>query len=88
MLTDHPAIFKGLDNVQAFHHRKKSVLGYNDKLCVMNEALRRFSTAVFIDADTRILGPVKLSSEVFIPGLKSFIIRRWSDVMDTYDRST
>ena len=73
--------------MEAVHHRKRSVLGYNDKLCVIREALTRFSTVVFIDADTRILAPVTLRSEIFIPGLRAFIIRRWSFMLDTYDRS-
>ena len=73
VLTDHPAVFKSLDNVEAVHHRKRSVLGYNDKLCVIREALTRFSTVVFIDADTRILAPVTLRSEIFIPGLRNLL---------------
>jgi hypothetical protein len=86
--TDNSASFADLPNVRAVHHRRKSVLGYNDKLFVISKALNEYRTAVFVDADTRILSSVDLDPETFQPGLKCYLIRTWRWVYDTHDRSS
>lgn len=87
VVTDDPRSFKGVNNVRAISHRKKSVLGYNDKLCVIKKALDQYSTAIFIDADARILGPIDLNPDILKPGLWAFLIREWAYMQDTYDTS-
>lgn len=87
LLTDKVRDFDGVANVQAFRHRQRSVQGFNDKLCVMKRALDRFETAVFIDADARILAPVVPVPEMFRPGLKTWLIRKWGWMYENYDQS-
>jgi hypothetical protein len=87
VLTDDPLVFRDVPSVQAVYHRKRSVLGYNDKLAVIKKALDQYSTAVFVDADVRILAPVHLSPEVFKPGLRTFLIRTWAWMRETSDTS-
>ena len=87
VLTDNGARFAHAANVRAVQHRKRSVLGYNDKLCVVKRGLDEFDTVIFIDADTRILGPVEIGPEVFKPGLRAFLVRAWSHMQETYDKS-
>jgi hypothetical protein len=77
VLTDNPSIFKNSKNVIAIKHRQRSVLGYNDKLCVVNKALERFDTCIFLDADLRIFETVHLPEEIFQPGLRAYKIRTW-----------
>ena len=87
VLTDNPLRFCDLPNVQPIYHRQRSVLGYNDKLSVIKRAIDQYRTAVFIDADARILGPIDLSLEIFRPGLSAFLLRPWAYMQDTYDTS-
>jgi hypothetical protein len=87
VVTDNASSFRGLSNVQAVQHRQRSFLGLNDKLVVMRKALSRYQTAVFVDADMRILGPVDLDPEICEPGLKCYLIRTWQWTYDTHDRS-
>ncbi len=54
VLSDDPSRFEGLANVKVVYHRKRSVLGYNDKLCVIHKVLKKYRTVVFIDADARL----------------------------------
>jgi len=77
ILTDHPSIFKNVNNVDIVFHRKRSVVGYNDKLCVVKKALDRFDTCIFVDADIRILRPVQLDQAVFEPGITAFRVYTW-----------
>lgn len=77
VLTDTPACFENVKNTIVIKHSQKSVLGYNDKLCVVKKALELFSTCIFLDADVRVLEPVTLSQEIFQLGLKAYRIRSW-----------
>ncbi len=57
--TDEPKDFTSHANVLAFKHRQQGILlCYHDKRLVMAEALVKFTAAIFIDADTRILSPL------------------------------
>lgn len=87
VLTDNASTLGSLPNVRIALHRKRSVLGYNDKLCVIHKALKQFDTVIFIDSDTRILAPINLSEDIFKPGLKAFLIRNWAYMLETYDTS-
>lgn len=88
VLSDSLSEFRQLPNVTALYHRQRSVLGYNDKVTVVRKALDRYRTALFIDTDSRILGPVELDPAILIrPGVKALRIRSWSYIYDTYDRS-
>jgi hypothetical protein len=54
--TDAPQYFDNVPNVIAFKHNQKSILHcYNDKRFVLAESLKLFPTAIFIDADTRLI---------------------------------
>lgn len=77
ILTDKPSHYRDLTNTIVLRHHKRSVLGYNDKLCVVEQALSRFDTCIFIDADVRILGPIALDKEVFEPGIRAYRVRSW-----------
>ncbi|KZL49307.1 hypothetical protein A2T98_13510 [Nodularia spumigena CENA596] len=56
VLTDEPRCFQDNANVLAFQHRQHGILHcYHDKSILMETALSKFSTAIHIDADTRIL---------------------------------
>ena len=77
VLTDRPEKFVGIKNTIVVKHRKKSVEGYNDKLCVVNKALALFDTCILLDADMRVLGPVKLDKEFFEPGIKVYELVSW-----------
>ena len=77
ILTDHPKIFEGVANVKVIFHRKRSVVGYNDKLCVVKRALNSYNTCIFLDADIRILDPIQLDQTVFAPGLTAYRIYSW-----------
>lgn len=68
VLTDKPKDFRDLDNVQAYPHRLQSVKGYHDKRFVLEKALERFDTCIFVDSDIRALGPVD-ENLAFPPGL-------------------
>lgn len=80
VLTDRPEKFAGIRNTTVIDHQKKSVEGYNDKLCVVNKALESYDTCIFLDADMRILKTVRLENEIFEPGIKSYVIKSWKDV--------
>lgn len=79
VLTDYPDKFRGLENVIAVYHKKRSVRGFNDKLCVINTALASFNTCIFIDADVRILKPIHLAPEIFEPGIRTYNLESWKD---------
>ncbi len=87
VLTDHPQLLESCSNVDAIYHRQRSTLGYNDKLSVVSRALDSFDTAIFIDADSRVLAPVQLDAEMFRPGLRAWLIRKWAYMQDIYDKS-
>jgi len=77
VLTDLPEALEGPRNIVAVPHRKRSVKGYNDKLCVIAKALQMYDTCVFLDADTRIVGQVNNSQDMFRPGIQAAIVRTW-----------
>lgn len=77
VLTDNVHHFSGMNNVIAIFHRKRSVRGYNDKLCVFRKALHSFNTCIMLDADMRILAPITLTEEVFQPGITAYRVRSW-----------
>ncbi|MCC5637395.1 hypothetical protein LC593_16415 [Nostoc sp. CHAB 5844] len=57
--TDQPEEFQNSPNVFAFHLRQKGILHcYHDKRFVIQEALKKFPTAIQIDADTKIVGHI------------------------------
>jgi hypothetical protein len=86
VLTENTETFKDIPNVQAVRHRKRSMLGYNDKLCVIRKALEQYRTAVFVDADSRVLGPIDIRPEMFQPGLQGFLIYTWAWIQnDTHN---
>jgi hypothetical protein len=85
VLTENTEIFKDIPNVQAIRHRQRSVLGYNDKLCVIRKALEQHQTAVFVDADIRVLGPIDIRPEMFQPGLRGFLIYTWAWLHNYHD---
>jgi hypothetical protein len=82
VLTDHPSIFNNVNNVDVVYHRKRSVNGYNDKLCVIYKALESANTCIFLDADFKILGPIHLDQSVFEPGLRAFRVYSWQYMRD------
>ncbi len=77
VLTDYPELLEGDKNIIAVAHKKRSVMGYNDKLCVVNTSLEIAETCILLDADMRILAPVHLDDSVFTPGIKAYRIRSW-----------
>jgi hypothetical protein len=87
VLTDAPEILAHCSNVDAVFHRQRSTLGYNDKLAVISRVLEHYDTAIFVDADSRILGPVQLDPRVLMPGVRAWLVRNWGFMLDTYDRS-
>lgn len=55
--TDQPKEFQNFPSVFAFKLQQKGILHcYHDKRFVIQEALKKFSTVIQIDADTRIVG--------------------------------
>ncbi|NJL39063.1 MAG: hypothetical protein HC899_21665 [Leptolyngbyaceae cyanobacterium SM1_4_3] len=58
VLTDQPSDFDHYAHVLAIKHRQQGVYPYHDKRFVISEAIARFETCIFIDADMRILGQV------------------------------
>lgn len=56
VLTDKPDFFRDNPHILAVQHRQNGILHcYHDKSILMEIALSKFSTAIHIDADTRIL---------------------------------
>ncbi|MBW4630377.1 MAG: hypothetical protein KME30_00300 [Iphinoe sp. HA4291-MV1] len=56
ILTDKPKDFQSNWNTLAYQHQQKGILlCYHDKRFVIEKALSHFHTAIYIDADTRIL---------------------------------
>lgn len=54
ILTDHPSFFKNLKNVLIKKHRQQGILyARHDKRCVIDCALKKFDSAIFIDSDSR-----------------------------------
>jgi hypothetical protein len=78
VLSDRPDAFSELENVLAIFHEQKSVWGYNDKLCVIDQALRLHRTCIFVDADGRIFDEVVLDDQIFEPGLRAYRVRNWA----------
>ncbi|MEM9772760.1 MAG: hypothetical protein AAF889_14410 [Cyanobacteria bacterium P01_D01_bin.73] len=57
--TDGPDRFSSCENVLPFYHRQKGILNcFHDKRFALEKALSLYSTAIFIDADTRVSAPV------------------------------
>jgi hypothetical protein len=77
VLTDHPSIFENVCNVEVVYHRKRSVTGYNDKLCAVKKALDSVDTCIFLDADLKLLGPIQFDPGVFEPGLRAYRVYSW-----------
>lgn len=66
--TEKPNFFESSSNVYAFHFKQKGILHcYHDKRFVIEKALSEYSTAIAIDADTRIIDNVPTHIE-WIPG--------------------
>ncbi len=62
--TDLPSDFTGCENIIPFWLQQTGILHcYHDKRFVFREALSRFVTAIFIDADTRIINILPQSIE-------------------------
>ncbi len=78
IFSDCPSTFRDLSNVTVFRHKRRSVIGFNDKLFVVSKALQMYRTCIFLDADGRIFGDVNLEDEVFEPGLRAYRIRSWA----------
>lgn len=56
VLTDNPQDFRDFENVRASRHIQESPLfPFNDKRKVLAKALQDFTTAIFVDADSRIV---------------------------------
>ncbi len=77
VLTDYPEVLESDTNIIPIAHKKRSVLGYNDKLCVVHKSLEIAESCILLDADMRILAPVHLDDSIFTPGIKAYRIRRW-----------
>ena len=71
VLTDAPKEFCGVDNVIAIRHTHHfGYRPYNDKVFVLEEALKRFSVAIQIDVDTRITQSISEKINKFcLPGI-------------------
>lgn len=66
--TENPNFFKSISNVYAFQLKQKGILHcYHDKRFVLEKALSQYSTAIAIDADTRIIDKVPTHIE-WMPG--------------------
>lgn len=67
--TDGVDDFKNYTNVIAFSHHQTGILKcYHDKRFVIDKALAKFKSAIFIDSDTKITGPIP-KSLTFSPGV-------------------
>lgn len=67
--TDVTSDLDRCSNIIAFEHQQKGILHcYNDKRFILERALLEFSSAIYIDADTRIIESIPLNLE-FPPGL-------------------
>jgi hypothetical protein len=77
ILTDRPQDFDDFSNVLAFKHRQQSVGCYHDKRCVIAKGLSLFNACLFIDADMRILAPVRDSLQ-YSPGIVAY--RVWNNI--------
>lgn len=57
--TEQPQDFKNNPNTVAFEQHQTGILKcYHDKRFVLKKALETFNSAIFIDADTRIIGEI------------------------------
>ncbi|MGH1396062.1 MAG: hypothetical protein ACRAVC_18840 [Trichormus sp.] len=69
--TDAPQDFREQDNILAFKHHQKGIrYCYNDKRFVIGEALSRYNSAIFVDADTKIVASIPEDIE-WLPGITS-----------------
>ena len=60
VLTDEPKSFTEVDNVIAIeHHHKFGYRPYNDKVFVLEEALKQFVVAILVDVDTHTKGKIE-----------------------------
>ncbi len=67
--TEQPKFFESCANVYAFQFRQRGILHcYHDKRFVIEKALLQYSTAIAIDADTRITEAIPTNLE-WKPGL-------------------
>lgn len=67
--TDDPNFFEDCNNVLAFELHQQGIFNcYNDKRFVIKKSLERFDSAIFIDADTRIVKPLP-DNLAFSPGI-------------------
>lgn len=70
--TDNPRQFQDCDNVIAFRHNQTGTLHcFNDKRFVIEKALGKFNTVVYLDADTRIVGYIPEQID-FSPGITGY----------------
>jgi hypothetical protein len=66
--TDNPYVFQDCNNVFAFKMKKNGILHcYHDKRFVLEKALEKFKTAIFIDADTKIIDSPATSFKIELP---------------------
>ncbi len=69
--TDLPQDFCNNPNILAFKHRQKGIkCCYNDKRFVIAEALSRYNSAIWVDADTKIVATIPDDIE-WLPGITS-----------------
>jgi hypothetical protein len=67
--TDNPKDFQDQDNILCFEHHQQSLLHcYNDKRIIIEKSFEKFSSAIYIDADTRIVKPLP-TDIYFTPGI-------------------
>ena len=67
--TDNPRTFDTYSNIWAYKHEQVSALHcYNDRRFLLEKAFTKFSTAITIDADTKLTGPLPTSFS-FQPGI-------------------
>jgi len=68
VLTDDPSSFTKHLNVIAVPHQQQSIGCYHDKRFVIQAAIDRFDSCIFIDADMRVLGDVSPDLN-WLPGI-------------------
>jgi hypothetical protein len=83
--TDQPSDFQNCQNVVAFKLEQQGILHcYHDKRFVLQQALARFSTAIQIDADTRIVAPIP-DTIIWEPGIAALHIANLFHHVETYN---
>jgi hypothetical protein len=71
VLTDRPKDFNDLENTIALNYRQQTIGVYHDKKEVIRQALQRFDSCLFLDADVRILDNIPESLE-WPPGITAY----------------